>query len=51
MRNQRVTHLEYHRNGVSGAGFHVGIVHEKEDGQVRDMLVIRFPKEDDEVMP
>jgi hypothetical protein len=45
---QEVREMAYHRNGVSGMGFYVGIVHEKdEDGEERDMLVVRFPKESD----
>ena len=40
--------MDFHRNGVCGLGFHVGIVREIEDGHERDMLVIRFPKRADE---
>lgn len=46
---QTVKALDYHRNGVSGLGFHVGIVQERDGEEVRDMLVIRFPKEADKV--
>lgn len=46
---QTVTQLDYHRNGVSGLGFHVGIVEEPgDDGTKREMLVVRFPKEADQ---
>jgi hypothetical protein len=45
--SQEVKIIDYHRNGISGLGFHVAIVHEVEDGQHREMLVIRFPKEAD----
>lgn len=41
----KVQQLDYHRNGVSGEGFHVGIVDFTEDGQQREILVIRFPRE------
>lgn len=44
---QKVKQLDYHRNGVSGLGFHVAIVEDNEGGDVREMLVIRFPKEAD----
>lgn len=40
---KKVTKLAYHRNGVSGLGFWVGIVKEEKDR----MLVVRFPKEAD----
>lgn len=40
----KVTEMHYHRNGVGGLPFHVGIVHN--DG--REMLVVRFTKEADE---
>lgn len=40
----KVRELHYHRNGVSGLGFYVGIVQEDD----REMLVVRFPKEADE---
>lgn len=44
----KVTRLDYHRNGISGLGFHVGIVEEMgEDGKIREMLVVRFLKEAD----
>ena len=39
--------LDYHRNGMCGLGFHVAIVDEVEQGQTREMLVIRFPSEAD----
>jgi hypothetical protein len=39
----KVTALDYHRNGICGLGFHVGIVQDED----RDMLVIRFPKDAD----
>ena len=46
---QKVKVFDYHRNGISGLGFHVGIVEEKDDeGKLREMLVIRFPKQADE---
>lgn len=38
----KVKEMNYHRNGISGLGFYVGIV--EEEG--REMLVIRFPKEE-----
>jgi hypothetical protein len=37
--------VAYHRNGVSGLGFDVAIVREGK----RKLLVVRFPKEADEV--
>lgn len=43
MKNSKLKAIDYHRNGVSGMGFHVLIV--KNEG--RDMLVVRFPKESD----
>lgn len=46
---QTIKALDYHRNGVSGLGFHVGIVQERDGDEVRDMLVIRFQKEADKV--
>ena len=39
----KIKELHYHRNGVGGLGFYVGIVEE----QKRDMLVIRFPNADE----
>lgn len=39
-----VKEFHYHRNGVSGLPFHVGIVQEGE----QEMLVIRFEKSADE---
>ncbi len=39
--------LDYHRNGVCGRGFYVGIVKFTEDGVTRDMLVVRFPNDTD----
>ena len=39
----KVEKLDYHRNGICGRGFYVGIV---SDGKNR-LLVIRFPREDD----
>ncbi len=47
MNNQQVKILDYHRNGVSGIGFYVGIVKEVEGKTSRTMLVIRFPKQAD----
>lgn len=48
---QTVTQLDYHRNGVCGLGFHVGIVEERNDnGTQREMLVVRFQKEADEAI-
>lgn len=48
MKNQqKLTDLAYHRNGVCGLGFYVGIVEEIEDGEKRQMLVVRFPKQAD----
>ena len=44
---QTVKTLAYHRNGMSGLGFHVGIVKERDGDEMREMLVIRFPKETD----
>ena len=43
---KQVTQLDYHRNGICGLGFHVGIVKETDDGETREMLVIRFPKDE-----
>ncbi len=43
----KVRKLAYHRNGISGLGFHVAIVDEIEDGKHREMLVVRFPREAD----
>lgn len=43
----KVKSIDYHRNGVSGLGFHVAIVEDDSDGPKREMLVIRFPKEAD----
>jgi hypothetical protein len=37
-----VKNVEYHRNGISGLPFYVGIVESIEDGKKRDMLVVRF---------
>lgn len=34
-------HLSWHRNGISGEGFFVGLFDDKEMGQ--EMVVIRFP--------
>lgn len=46
---QKVTQLDYHRNGVCGLGFHIGIIEDRnDDGTKREMLVVRFPKEADE---
>lgn len=51
-KDKRVVQLAYHRNGISGLGFHVAIVEEAEDrvdasGKplkgTRRMLVVRFP--------
>lgn len=42
--NKTVMQFAYHRNGVCGQGFYVGIV---KDEAGRDMLVVRFPKESD----
>jgi predicted 3-demethylubiquinone-9 3-methyltransferase (glyoxalase superfamily) len=39
----KVKQLDYHRNGVEGLEFYVGIVQDEN----REMLVIRFPKEAD----
>lgn len=44
---QQIKQLDYHRNGVCGLGFHVAIVEEIEDGERRDMLVVRFPSDAD----
>lgn len=44
MRNgeQKLVSLQYHRNGVSEAGFYVAIIKEKEEGCAeREMLVIQ----------
>ena len=43
----KVEHLDYHRNGICGLGFHVGIVATHNEGKDRRMLVIRFPKSAD----
>ncbi|CAB4179972.1 hypothetical protein UFOVP1040_11 [uncultured Caudovirales phage] len=43
----KVKDLDYHRNGISGQGFYVGIVEEIEGGTKRDMLVVRFVGSDD----
>jgi hypothetical protein len=45
---QKLVKIDYHRNGISGLGFHVGIVEEKEEGKTRRMLVVRFPKKADD---
>lgn len=37
-----VLHADYHRNGVGGAGFFVGLVHDSEEQ--RDFLVTWFPQ-------
>ena len=42
MNKQKVVKSAYHRNGVSGIGFRVSIVKEQEQGQHRQMLVVRF---------
>lgn len=42
--SMKVRALDYHRNGISGLGFHVGIVEEIEDGKYREMLVVRFDR-------
>lgn len=34
-------HLSYHRNGISGVGFFVGLFDDLENGQ--EMVVVRFP--------
>jgi hypothetical protein len=38
--------MDWHRNGVSGLGFHVAIAEDPEAGG--DMLVVRFQKDADE---
>lgn len=35
-----VKQVEYHRNGISGVGFYVGLLDDPENGE---MVVIRFP--------
>lgn len=40
--------MDYHRNGISGLGFHVAIVDETEGDETRRMLVVRFNKRADE---
>lgn len=44
---KKLKSIAYHRNGISGLGFHVAIVEEKDEDGTREMLVIRFPKEAD----
>ena len=39
----QIVDSDYHRNGVSGTGFHVALVDDPNDGDVK--LVIMFPKE------
>lgn len=41
-----VEHADYHRNGVGGVGFHVGIVRGIEDDSESRFLVITFQGED-----
>jgi len=41
-----VDEISYHRNGICGLGFYVAVVKEKEGGETRKMLVIRFPNID-----
>lgn len=43
--NFEVEHVDWHRNGVSGQGFYVGIVNDAEEGR---MLVIDFGSDDSE---
>jgi hypothetical protein len=45
-KTQLVTALDYHRNGISGLGFHVGIVKDTDEDGTREMLVIRFPEDE-----
>lgn len=45
--SQKLKICDYHRNGVSGRSFKVGIVNEQADGQQRRMLVIRPYDADD----
>ena len=45
---REVIEMHYHRNGISGLGFHVAIVKDTDGDGTREMLVIRFPKEADE---
>lgn len=47
---QTVKELDYHRNGVSGLGFYVGIVESIEDGVKKEMLVVRFPESADDLI-
>ena len=43
----KIKKLSYHRNGCTGLGFYAGIVEVRADGEKREMLVIRPPKEHD----
>ena len=38
----KLLEADYHRNGISGEGFHVYIVREREGGKWRRMLVVHF---------
>lgn len=44
----KVEKLDYHRNGVGGLGFYVGVVAEQQGQERRRMLVVRFPDVDKE---
>lgn len=39
----QILDADYHRNGVSGVGFHVALVDDPNDGDVK--LVVMFPTE------
>lgn len=47
---QVVKQMDYHRNGVSGLGFYVGIVESTEGGATKEMLVVRFPESADDLV-
>jgi uncharacterized protein YxjI len=44
MSNFKVLEADYHRNGVSGDGFYIGIVEETLDGATSRKLVTYFPE-------
>lgn len=41
-----VLHADYHRNGICGAGFFVGLIRDEDNG--RNMLVTWFPQYEDD---
>jgi hypothetical protein len=44
---KRLQKVEYHRNGIMGDGFMVGIANCLVDGEERKMLFVQFPKQDE----